>query len=284
MAAVLRGALVCTGDVELLLAIQRIFPGPPRAGSRRPGAVIAMSGEQVKILDGNTFVVSDDRGDIEASLTDPTGLFSFDTRFLSKWILSVNGQRLTALSVDDLQYFETQFFLVPGTGTVYVDSKLSVIRHRTVGNGFQEQLTFLNHEHEPVDLVVRIDADCDFADLFEVKDAAAEEGHVRRSGSTSRRWSLAYQRETFSRATMISSSEPCAFDENGLTFEIRIDPHAIVDDRRSTSRSISVSTATTPSDASELGVAVATPAHEHGPRSGAMGRRTRHGSSPTGSR
>ena len=33
----------------------------------------------VKILNGNTFVVSDERGDIEASLTDPTGLFSFDT-------------------------------------------------------------------------------------------------------------------------------------------------------------------------------------------------------------
>jgi hypothetical protein len=31
MAAVLRGALVCTGDVELLLAIQRIFPSPPAA-------------------------------------------------------------------------------------------------------------------------------------------------------------------------------------------------------------------------------------------------------------
>jgi putative sterol carrier protein len=29
MAAVLRGALVCTGDVELLYAIQRIVPGPP---------------------------------------------------------------------------------------------------------------------------------------------------------------------------------------------------------------------------------------------------------------
>ena len=105
-----------------------------------------MNGNQVRILDGNTFVVSDERGDIEASLTDPTGLFSFDTRFLSKWILTVDGQRLTPLSVDDLHYFETQFFLVPGTGTVYVDSKLSVIRHRTVGNGFREQLTFLNHD------------------------------------------------------------------------------------------------------------------------------------------
>ena len=64
---------------------------------------------EVKILDGNTFVVSDDRGDIEASPTDPTGLFSFDTRFLSRWVLTVNGQRLNPLSVDDLQYFETRF-------------------------------------------------------------------------------------------------------------------------------------------------------------------------------
>ena len=47
-----------------------------------------MSNGLVQILDGNTFVVSDARGDIEASLTDPTGLFSFDTRFLSKWVLT----------------------------------------------------------------------------------------------------------------------------------------------------------------------------------------------------
>ena len=95
-----------------------------------------MSDGLVKILDGNTFVVSDDRGDIEASLTDPTGLFSFDTRFLSRWVLTLNGQRMNALSTDDLQYFETRFFLVPGTGTVYIDAKLSVIRRRAVGNGF----------------------------------------------------------------------------------------------------------------------------------------------------
>ena len=42
-----------------------------------------MSGDLVQILEGNTFVVSDARGDIEASPTDPTGLFANDTRFLS---------------------------------------------------------------------------------------------------------------------------------------------------------------------------------------------------------
>jgi len=32
MAAVLRGALVCTGDLELMFTIQRIFPGPSGVG------------------------------------------------------------------------------------------------------------------------------------------------------------------------------------------------------------------------------------------------------------
>ncbi len=184
-----------------------------------------MNDNQVRILDGNTFVVSDERGDIEASLTDPTGLFSFDTRFMSKWILSVNGQRLTPLSVDDLQYFETQFFLVPGTGTVYIDSTLSVIRHRVVGNGFEERLTFLNHAQQAVDLEIRIDADCDFADLFEVKDAVPKRGTFTKRVEENA-LVLAYRRETFARATVITSSEPCEFDENGLTFEVRLDPHA----------------------------------------------------------
>ncbi len=178
----------------------------------------------VKILDGNTFVVSDVRGDIEASLTDPTGLFSFDTRFLSRWVLTVNGERLNPLSVDDLQYFETRFFLVPGTGTVYIDAKLSVIRLRAVSTGFHEELTILNHADRPVNLEVRIDAACDFADLFEVKDALRKKGHY--SAEASRRsLVLGYRRGSFERATAISATVPARFDAEGLTFKIRIPAH-----------------------------------------------------------
>jgi glycogen debranching enzyme len=178
----------------------------------------------VRILDGNTFVVCDEHGDIEASSTDPTGLFSFDTRFLSRWVLSVNGQRLNALSTDDLNYFETRFFLVPGTGTVYVDSKLSVIRRRAVADGFHEELTILNHDEQPVELTVQIEAASDFADLFEVKDA------LKKKGTYSRRVEdgqlvLSYARDTFERATEISSSATARVDEDGLTFDVSLEPH-----------------------------------------------------------
>ena len=183
-----------------------------------------MSDGVVKILDGNTFVVSDARGDIEASQSDPTGLFSFDTRFLSRWVLSINGERLNALSTDDLQYFETRFFLVPGTGTVYVDSKISVIRQRAVGDGFFEALTILNHEGDPVDLTVHIDAACDFADLFEVKDALAKKGKYYTS-TESNNLVLGYERGPFRRETMITSSEPAQIDEQGLMFAITVPPH-----------------------------------------------------------
>jgi glycogen debranching enzyme len=183
-----------------------------------------MSDGLVKILDGNTFVVSDSRGDIEASLTDPTGLFSFDNRFLSTWILTVNGERLNPLSVDDLQYFETRFFLVPGTGTVYVDSKLSVIRRRAVGDGFHEELTILNHDEQPVDLTVRLEAASDFADLFEVKDALAKKGGYY-SRVEGKRLLLGYERETFGRQTAITATAPAKLDKKGLTFAVHIEPH-----------------------------------------------------------
>jgi glycogen debranching enzyme len=183
-----------------------------------------LSDDLVQILDGNTFVVSDRRGDIEASLTDPTGLFSFDTRFLSKWVLTIDGQRLNPLSVDDLAYYETRFFLVPGTGTVYVDAKLSVIRRRVVGGGFREYLTILNHDAKPVELAVRVDAASDFADLFEVKDALAKKGRyssrIEDGGLV-----LSYDRQTFSRSTVISATAPARVDKNGLTFKVRLEPH-----------------------------------------------------------
>ena len=184
-----------------------------------------MTTDQVQILSGNTFVVSNSRGDIEASSTDPTGLFSFDTRHLSRWVLTFDDQRLTALSTDDLQYFESRFFLVPGTGTVYVDAKQTVIRRRRVANGFQEELTVLNHADEPIDVKVRIEAASDFADLFEVKDALEKKGSYS-TDIADGRLRLIYQRDTFARSTVISASEPCQIDPDGLTFQVHVEPHA----------------------------------------------------------
>ena len=166
-----------------------------------------MSSNTVSILEGNTFVVSDLRGDINATPTDTTGLFAWDTRFLSRWLLTINGQTPNSLSTDDLQYFSAQFFLVPGTGTIYVDAELSIIRKRAVGDGFHEDLIILNHSTKAVDLEVRIEAGSDFADLFEVKDALKKKGEFY-TNVAGGRLVLGYRRETYVRETWITSTAP----------------------------------------------------------------------------
>ena len=59
--------------------------------------------DMVSILDGNAFVVSDKRGDIEATPTDTSGFFLNDTRFLSRWVLTLDGMKPQVMSVDDLR-------------------------------------------------------------------------------------------------------------------------------------------------------------------------------------
>jgi glycogen debranching enzyme len=188
-----------------------------------------MAGNTVSILEGNTFVVSDLRGDIDATPTDTTGLFAFDTRYLSRWRLTIDGTTPNSLSTDDLQYFSAQFFLVPGTGTIYVDADLSIIRKRAVGNGFHEDLIILNHSAKAVDLEVKIEAGSDFADLFEVKDKLAKKGEFYTT-VTDGRLVLGYRRETYERETWITSSVPAEIantDTNTptLTYHAHIEPH-----------------------------------------------------------
>ncbi|WP_174533792.1 amylo-alpha-1,6-glucosidase [Micromonospora chalcea] len=179
----------------------------------------------VRILDGNTFVVSEDTGDIEATPNEPTGLFSLDTRYLSKWVLTVNGERLNTLSYDDLQYYEARFFLVPGMATHYIDAKLSVIRERAVGGSFRETLTILNHDENAVDLEIRMDAGSDFADLFQIKDEILNKKGELYAEAEPDRLRLGYRRGNFRRETVVSANQPARYDKRGFAWSLRLEPN-----------------------------------------------------------
>jgi glycogen debranching enzyme len=183
-----------------------------------------MTTENVSILDGNTFVVTDRRGDIDASPTDPQGLFQDDTRSLSKWVLLVDDRRLNVLSIEDLNYYEAQHFLVPGTGTICVDSPLSIIRRHRVYRGFSENLTIMNHSGEPKEIQVRLTVDSDFADLFEIKDKLAKRGTNYRRVEEGK-LVLGYRRDRFCRETWITSSQKPEYDAGELRSRLKIPPH-----------------------------------------------------------
>jgi glycogen debranching enzyme len=180
-----------------------------------------MSLDTVSILDGSTFVVSDRRGDLEATPTDTHGLFLEDTRFLSRWVLTVGGIRPKTLSVDDQNYFKVQFFEAVTTGTVYVDSHLSVVRRRSVSGGFEETIEIENHGHEAVELEVKLDVASDFADLFEVKDKLTKVGELYKN-VVDGALTLGYRREDFIRETIIKSDKKGEIREDGFLFKIKI--------------------------------------------------------------
>jgi len=179
----------------------------------------------VSILDGNAFVVSDRRGDIDATPTDNHGLFIDDTRFLSRWILTINGIRPAVLSVDDQAYFRVQFFEALTTGTIYVDSHLSVTRRRSVSRGFVEEIDIANHDKEAIDLDVKLDAAADFADLFEVKDKLDKKGELY-SKLTNGTLTLGYQREGFLRETRITPNPKGDMRKDGVSFRVHLPPRS----------------------------------------------------------
>src|SRR5436190_2612220 len=184
-----------------------------------------MSLDTVSILDGSTFVVSDRRGDLDATPTDNHGLFLEDTRFLSRWILTVGGIKPKTLSVDEQAYFKVQFFEAVTTGTVYVDSHLSVMRRRCVSNGFEETIEIENHGKDPVDLDVKLEVGADFADLFEVKDKLAKVGQLY-SNVNDGTLTLGYRREDFVRETVIKSDKKGELREDGFLFKVKIPAQA----------------------------------------------------------
>jgi glycogen debranching enzyme len=183
-----------------------------------------MSDNNISILDGSTFLVSSPNGDIEAAPNAPQGLFYKDMRHLSKWKLTIEGLALGVLSADANEYYFAQHFCVPPTGTIYKNPTLSIVRRRSVADGFVEDLTVLNHGTEAEELELRLEVGCDFADLFEVKDALAKKGEFYQK-IRDRRLILGYRRESFVRETMIGSTTPPTEEAvNRLVFRITLQP------------------------------------------------------------
>ncbi|HEX2045976.1 MAG TPA: glycogen debranching N-terminal domain-containing protein [Gaiellaceae bacterium] len=118
------------------------------------------------ILEGSTFCVSDECGDI----VEPTqGLFAQDTRFLARWLLTLNGERPLPLSSRRVEYFSAAFFLRnPLAGDLRHD-ELAIVRERFVGDGMQDQLLVRNLGRRRVEFELGFELGADFADIFSVK-------------------------------------------------------------------------------------------------------------------
>jgi glycogen debranching enzyme len=184
-----------------------------------------MTTTTVNILEGNTFVTSDDRGDIAGTPTTPHGLFSFDTRFLSRWVLTVDEQSPSSLSVDDLRYNAAQFFLAPSTGTTYIDAPMSIIRKREIGQMMSESIIVLNHSPEELHVQLKLEVDADFADLFEVKDALQKKGQRYDRIEDDNTLVLGYRRDEYARETRVATHGTSQVLPDALIYDVRVPPN-----------------------------------------------------------
>jgi glycogen debranching enzyme len=118
------------------------------------------------ILEGSTFCLCDEIGDVAG---ETNGFFAEDTRFLSRFCLTINGAPPLLLSSGKVEYFSAAFFTRnPLAGDLAID-QLSIERRRFVGDGMQDIVIVTNQSGERASFELGLELGTDFADIMTVK-------------------------------------------------------------------------------------------------------------------
>src|SRR5437016_6421577 len=119
------------------------------------------------ILEGSTFCICDERGDIDGQTQ---GLFADDTRFLSLLRLTVNGEAPLLLSSGKVDYFSAAFYLRNPQVDGLAQDSVAIVRERFVSEALQERIVVENVTNDPIAFDLGIHVASDFADIFAVKE------------------------------------------------------------------------------------------------------------------
>src|SRR5215218_9201829 len=172
-------------------AAARATPADPMPGVTRDARVPnpkeralppELGPDALAVLEGRSFMYSDSVGDVPGGTIG--GLVHGDTRFLSKWVLTVNGARLLVLRSRVVDHYSAAFFLTNPELPGLPANSLALRRLRFVGNGLHENIRLQSFLYTPTQFEVRLAIGCDFADLFEIKNyvrdrsAAIERTHA----------------------------------------------------------------------------------------------------------
>jgi glycogen debranching enzyme len=127
------------------------------------------------ILDGSTFCICDDLGDVRG---EAMGFFADDLRYLSLLRVKINGQQPLLLSSGRLEDFMAAFHARnPVTVGLPPDSLTLARRRFVVGDALQDQLVLENVSQRALELELRVDLGADFADILTVKEHDFSLGH-----------------------------------------------------------------------------------------------------------
>jgi glycogen debranching enzyme len=129
------------------------------------------------ILQGATFCVSAETGDLDGGLT---GVFAEDTRFLSRLVLGVDGRSPLLLDARRVEYFSAAHYLRNATTERVPRDTISLARERFISRGLAERLILRNESDAPLSFVLAIELAADFVDVITLKahDFAVGAGEV----------------------------------------------------------------------------------------------------------
>ena len=124
----------------------------------------------VTLVDGQTFCLSARSGDFSNNPTH--GVFFADMRVLSQARLLVGGDTVEPLAValgdaSSATFVGRSKLLAPN------EPRVLVVRRRSLGSVWHEQIEFRNTGEDPVSTVVELEVAADFADVFSVKEGRA---------------------------------------------------------------------------------------------------------------
>ena len=183
------------------------------------------------ILEGSTFCISDDRGDIAGATS---GFFAHDTRFLSRLVMRVAGTSPLLLSSGRVEHFQAAFYLRNGTANGLPRDAISIARARFVSTGLQEKVTLRNECIHRLDLELVLEAEADFADIISVKQHDFSLGDPELAkplpapaptslDESGRQLSIVDPRGDL--GTQLVFSKPGRLEASAMTFAISLEPH-----------------------------------------------------------
>jgi glycogen debranching enzyme len=184
------------------------------------------------ILEGSTFCISDERGDI---FERTGGFFARDTRYLSVFRLTVNGQAPLLLSSGKVDYFSAAFYLRNRPVDGLAQDSVAIARERFVSEALQERIVVENVTTEPVSLELAIHIASDFADIFSVKEYDFALGDPLRAKPLPAAAPLRADSENArfviedpedGAYTQVAFSKPGVVEEGKVSYRVDLDPRA----------------------------------------------------------
>jgi len=196
----------------------------------------------ITVVEHTNFAVSDDGGDMVPGSYH--GFFIADTRFLSRFIVRLNGDRLERLSAAIGEHQSAAFYLANPRGAGIGTASIAVFRERRIGSRLDERLRLISYAAEPITVELGIELDADFADIFEARGARRRRRRVVTREKTSRSVTFTYESAGYRRSTRVTFSRAMESPDGRFTTQVVLrhgrpwDINVTIDTRRSQRRGV----------------------------------------------